>query len=175
MAALAAGWMLVAMLQQGAAPAPPPCPEARQAEVAFWVGDWVVSDTKSSTPVAESRIERVVDGCALRESFSQTVGPGNATIHYLGTSLTAWDASVGKWRQFYVDSAGHAAVMAGPAADGRLEMVNETNGGHARMIVERQADGTVRQRGESRASLDGEWTPGYDFTYARKRGSAAGP
>src|SRR5512142_1924294 len=58
-------------------PRPPPvdCHDATHRAIGFWVGDWNVSDTQSATPIAQSRIEWVFDGCAIRETYTQTVGP----------------------------------------------------------------------------------------------------
>lgn len=155
-----------------AAPANAPhgvdCTDAAHRAVGFWVGDWKVVDTASSTPVARSRIEWILGGCAIRESYAQTVGPGGQNLDYRGSSQTALDVARGQWRQFYVDSAGNTSDFTGGLRDGKLVMRAEKNGGTNRMTIEALPDGNVRQRGER--SMDGgrTWTPGYDFTYVRE-------
>ena len=177
MAGSTLGWMLLGLLQAAplapaatpaTAPAAPDCTAAPYSDMAFWVGDWIVSDTRSASPVAESRIESRVDGCAVLESFSQATGPGGQAIHYLGTSLTAYDPATRTWRQFYVDSGGHASRFEGEATPGRIVLETHAGARTNRMTIEAQADGSVRQRGETRASDADAWTPGYDFTYRRK-------
>lgn len=182
MAGFSAGWLLAVLLQAQsaspaaaapaapvrAAPTPPDCKAAPYSDLAFWVGDWIVSDTASSTPLAESRIQAEADGCTIRESYSQIIGPGGKPMHYLGTSLSAYDARSGHWRQFYVDTMGNVTQFEGEGVPGRIVLVSRRGTGSGRMTIELQADGSVRQRGESRTSDAADWTPGYDFTYRRK-------
>lgn len=154
-----------------AASAPPPaidCKDAAHRAIGFWVGEWTVVDTASSKPVARSRIEWILGGCAIRESYAQTIGPGGQKLDYQGSSQTALDDARGQWRQFYIDSTGNTSDFTGELRDGKLVMRSEKNGGTNRMTIEALPDGSVRQRGER--SVDGgrTWTPGYDFTYVRR-------
>jgi hypothetical protein len=164
-----------ASVQAATPQAPPPidCHDVTHRAVGFWVGDWKVSPTGSDTQIAASRIEWVLGGCAIQESFAQTIGPGGKPIDYHGHSYTAYNVNDGAWHQFYVDSAGHAASMHGSVENRSLVLVTEGKGRVNRMTVRAQADGSVRQSGEY--SLDGgkTWRAGYDFTYRRITPAAA--
>ena len=48
-------------------------PEYRQFD--FWIGDWDVFDVDSpTTRVARIRVDRILDGCVLREDYQGTDG-----------------------------------------------------------------------------------------------------
>jgi hypothetical protein len=48
---------------------PSPCagPDYRMFD--FWVGDWDAFDVGNPVPVARVRVDRILDGCVLREDF----------------------------------------------------------------------------------------------------------
>ena len=150
-------------------PAPPQvdCADADHAAFNFWIGTWTVSDTASGSRVATSRIEPVVGGCAIRETYHQTVGPAGKPLDYQGTSYSAFNAIDQVWRQYYVDNGGTAAVLTGGMKDGAMVLDGRNGPVSTRMTVRAQPDGTVRQSGQ--ASTDGgkTWQPGYDFTYRK--------
>lgn len=166
----AAGVLLGFALHAGAAQAQAAvdCGDATRRAIAYWIGDWTVMDTASSAPVAESRIEWAVDGCAIRESYEQKTGPGGKPMHYAGTSYTAFDAASDRWKQFYVDTTGRVASLEGGLRDKRLVLNGKAGEKSTRMTIEALANGDVRQHGE--ASTDGgkHWAPTFDFTYRRK-------
>lgn len=170
MAAIGMSLFLGFALQASQAAAPPSvdCQDETHRAIGYWVGEWNVVDTASSAPVASSRIEWVVDGCAIRETYEQTIGPGGKPMHYAGTSHTAYDAATGQWKQFYVDTTGRTAMLDGTLQDRRLVLNGKAGSRQTRMTVEALANGNVRQRGE--ASTDGgqHWAPTFDFTYRRK-------
>ena len=151
-----------------AIPAPPPveCNDADHRAFDFWIGDWDVSPTGSTTVIATSRIEKIVD-CAISETYHQTKGPGGKPTNYHGRSISTYVPADKGWRQLYVDNGGTASTLTGGIVDGAM-VFNSKNGPVSnRMILNANPDGSVRQRGE--ASTDGKtWTPSFDFTY-RKR------
>ena len=149
-------------------PAPPACGDVDHAALDFWVGDWTVSDTRSATTIAKSRVEKIMDGCALKETFEQTVGPGNRPIKYSGSSYTAFNNADRTWRQFYVDTAGAALSYSGKATGQGVTLEARASKAGTRMVVARQPDGSVRQTGETTRDGGMTWTPGYDFTYRRQ-------
>lgn len=169
--------LLLALALQDAAPsAPPPpappkidCQDQAHRAIGFWVGRWTVIDTASGTPVAESRIEWILGGCAIRETYDQATGPGGVKVDYHGSSQSALDAATGQWRQFYIDNTGNTSSLAGTLQGQRLVMQAEKSGGLNRMTIERLPDGNVRQRGDRSTDGGKTWSPGYDFTYARKQ------
>ncbi|HEY3521822.1 MAG TPA: hypothetical protein VGK80_12390 [Rhodanobacteraceae bacterium] len=152
-----------------APPKQPPidCRDATHRAPGFWVGHWSVSPTGTKTPVATSRIEWIVGGCAIRESFEQTVGPGGKPMNYHGTSYTAYNANDNAWHQFYVDDQGHASSFRGDITGKSMVLMTDGPAVINRMTVSAQDDGSVRQRGEVSLDRGKTWKPGYDFTYRR--------
>lgn len=159
---------IVLLLAAAQTPTPPrvDCNDADHRAFDFWIGDWDVSPTGSPTVVAHSRIEKIV-GCAISETYDQTVGPGGKPVNYHGRSISSYVPADKNWRQFYVDSGGSANTLTGGIVDGRMVFQSKAGPITNRMTLEANADGSVRQHGDG--SLDGKtWTPSYDFTYRRR-------
>ncbi|MEQ7156316.1 hypothetical protein [Brevundimonas aurifodinae] len=163
---------LIAALQTApvAPPAPIDCSDPDHRAFDFWLGDWDVRQTGSEAVVAHSVISSTAGGCAIEEDYRQTVGPGGAPLTYHGVSFSVFDARRGEvWRQFYIDSGGGVTVFEGGVGDGAMVLVASGQpGAMQRMTVAAQADGSVRQQGESSTDGGATWTPGYDFTYRRR-------
>ena len=73
--------LLAALLAGSAAAQPPqpasPCASADHEALDFWVGRWDVYKTGTDTKVADSLIERLYGGCAIRENWMPSSGtPG---------------------------------------------------------------------------------------------------
>jgi len=164
--------LLLAMAQASTTASPPPAPQqvdcndANHTAFDFWIGEWDVSATGSAKVIARSHIEKIV-GCAISETFVQTIGPQGRPLDYRGRSISSFVPADGKWRQFYVDSGGTVATLDGGIVDGAMVFETRRGGGINRMTLKANADGSVRQFGER--SADGTtWTAGYDFTYRRR-------
>ena len=165
--------LFIIALALAASPATPPAPpppncEAREfRQLDFWVGRWEVFDTALKTRIASSDIERIMHGCAIRESYSSPGAPGGP---YEGTSYSSYDRKDGRWHQMYVDNHGSVTWFDG-ALDGKaLAMTAPGRGGSIqKMVYTPYPDGSVTQVGT--VSIDGgkTWTPGYDYTYRRAR------
>lgn len=142
-----------------------PCmfsPEARQFD--FWIGDWEVF--VGGNKVGENLVELEMKGCTLVENWKNTGGG-------LGKSLNVYDASVKKWKQFYVDSSGSVLQFEGEFADKVMSLKGETTGGNGVKTLHildfhDLADKTVRQHW--RQSTDGgkTWVSVWDSIYKRK-------
>jgi hypothetical protein len=155
------------------APPPPACTSANHRALDFWVGHWDVSPTGSDKIVAHSLIERLYDGCAIRENWMPLKGNG-------GGSLSSYDPQIKGWQQLWVDSSG-ATVRFKGGAEGKAmvltgqwtDVLGPGKSALIRMTYTPQAGGTVRQRGES--SIDGgkSWKPNFDFTYRPAAATAA--
>jgi hypothetical protein len=170
---------LIALLLAAGAPqtTPPPappkvdCSDADHRALDFWVGDWNVFAAGSKTPVAHSRIERIV-GCAISETFDQSIGPGGKPITYKGRSISAYvpagAAGTGSWRQYYVDSGGTAATLTGNVAGDDMIFLSTNGPVTNRMTLGPDPDGSVHQRGAFSTDGGKTWSPAYDFTYRRR-------
>ena len=58
-------------------------------------------------------MEKILDGCALRESWTGVDGSQ-------GSSLTSYDGPGGRWTQTFVDDLGMVLVMDGEFRDGKM-------------------------------------------------------
>ena len=165
--------MLLLASAQSALPAPPKvdCNDSDHRAFDFWIGDWDVSPTGSKTVVAHSRIEKIA-GCAISETYDQTIGPGGKPANYQGRSISSFVPAEKKWRQFYVDSGGTVSTLDGGIVDGAMIFHSKAGPVTNRMTLRANADGSVRQHGEG--SLDGKsWSTSYDFTYRPRAAATA--
>ena len=108
-------------------------PEYRQFD--FWVGDWDVLESGKEELVARTHVERILDGCVLREDYESTDG-------LKGQSFTLYDASRGIWHQSWATNRGQLLTI-----EGRLE-----NGGMVLSGTERTGDGKEKL-------VRGTWKP----------------
>jgi hypothetical protein len=135
----------------------------------FWIGEWNVTAEDGRT-LGTNIITRVLDGCALLESWTGAAGG-------TGHSLNAWDRTTGKWRQTWIDNSG-----------GRLELTGTLQGGGNMLLANQDttAEGAVvrqrlsfeptaygvRQKWE-RSRDDGKtWEVLFDGQYRRRAGSS---
>jgi hypothetical protein len=144
---------------------PPECtgPEYRQFD--FWVGEWDVT-LPNGKRAGHNRIEPILGGCALRESWT---GAGGLA----GTSYNVYDRSRKVWHQTWVDGKGNLLQLEGAFASGRMILEGETvdsAGARARQRItwEPTAPGQVRQLWETSADGGTTWTVAFDGRY-RKR------
>ncbi|KAF0179917.1 MAG: hypothetical protein IV086_13590 [Hyphomonadaceae bacterium] len=157
-------------------PAPPPSPPAASPPVGcsgaahrafdFWIGEWDAYATGTETLAGKSVIEARDAGCIITEQWTSMRSP------YSGRSLNLFDATTGRWLQFWADSQGEITRYEGaPTGDGMVLVApDEATPGQAgrtslRMTFTRNPDGTVRQVGETSGDGGKTWAPNYDFTY----------
>jgi hypothetical protein len=152
------------VLAQTASPPPPPpgCTAAENHQFDFWLGHWFVVG-KAGKVAGDSRIEAILDGCGVRETWTGASGSN-------GTSLNLYNRSNGHWEQYWIDNAGNRLLLRGGLRDGAMVMESvEADGGPStqRVTWTPNADGTVRQHWE--ASTDGgkTWATQFDGMYSR--------
>lgn len=160
--------VLAASAAQAQTPPPPACtaPEHRQFD--FWVGEWDVFPTGQDKQVATSRIEKLYDGCAIRENWMPLGGRA-------GGSLNNFVAEEGRWHQTWLSAANARVDFHGGLVDGKMVLTGFWRGvngpgkhGLVRMTYSKGADGSVRQFGEMSADHGMSWSPSFDFTYKPK-------
>ena len=153
---------------QEAAPAVAPkacaAPEHRQFD--FWIGEWEVT-TPDGARAGRNRIEAMLDGCALRESWTGARGSS-------GTSYNAYDRQRGRWHQTWVDNGGLVLRLDGAFTDGKMVLSGETRDSSGARVLNRitwqeTAPGAVRQLWETSSDGGGTWSVAFDGRY-RKRG-----
>jgi hypothetical protein len=155
-------------------PAPPKvdCSDAEHRALDFWIGDWDVYPAGSSQRVAHSKIEKIV-GCAISETFDQSIGPNGKPLAYKGRSISAYVPADKGWRQYYVDSSGTAATLSGRVVNDTMIFLS-TNGPVTNRMTLKSMGGAVSQRGEFSTDDGKTWQPAYDFTYWPRVEAVAG-
>lgn len=169
LAVLLSGLALPALAQTPTAAAPPPsCVSPAHRAFDFWVGYWDVYPTKQpSKLVAHSLIERLYQGCAIRENWMPLSGSTGGSLNsYVGGDVTdgwrqTWVGSGGERVDFKGGWNGKAMVLTGYWAG----VLGPGQGAITRMTYTRAADGSVRQFGETTSDDGKTWTPSFDFTY----------
>jgi len=157
---------LFAQTPNSTVPRADPCasrPEYKQFD--FWIGEWEVKSGERT--VGTSSIQKIVGGCIIFENYSQADG-------YQGKSLNFFDASLGKWRQTWVDRMGNVSEFSGEFKDTAMHLEGETHRADGTKILRRMTLfnlGPERVRQYSERSVDDgkTWSIAYDFTYFRKR------
>jgi hypothetical protein len=142
------------------------CNSAQSHQFDFWVGRWRVSPTAHPEKhVADSLIEKLYQGCGVRENWSPLKGGA-------GGSLSAYVPADPGWRQTWVDADGAYVEFKG-AWNGKAMVLTGRwpQPGHprqlTRMTYTRGPDASVRQLGEVSDDGGRSWSPGFDFTYRR--------
>ncbi|WDI31801.1 hypothetical protein PUV54_01195 [Hyphococcus flavus] len=163
--------------------------DAQFSDFDFWVGEWHVYDTKSGELRGFDDIEKVLEGCVIKQHWRQMDDLFSAQglpWRLQGNSLTGMGAD-GVWRQTWTDNHGAFMVLEGglndkghmvltsewltfPAQNGQLQTV--------RYIWNWDAadDGlTIHNWGYVQAGDEnGEMRPYFDITYRKSvKGSAA--
>ncbi len=163
--------VLVATAGAAQPAAPPACDETPGfSDLDFWLGDWEVADPEG-TPQGVNRIEKILDGCAILEHWTDSAGGE-------GKSLFYFHVVDGTWHQVWVTQQATA-----PGGLKRKELVEHLEGGavrfqgeielpDGRVYLDRttltpQSDGTVRQH--IQLSQDGgeTWNAGWVGIYRR--------
>jgi hypothetical protein len=164
--AIALAAPLAAQETPAASASPPPCAGAGHREFDFWIGEWDVSRPDGPV-VGTNRIESILDGCVLYESWTST-GGGSVGHSF---NIRARD---GRWHQTWVDNSGLLLQLTGGMVEGRMVMAQDLrhlDGTTTRHEIswEPLPSGQVKQHW--RASEDGgkTWTDVFVGIYTRKK------
>ena len=152
------------------APKTVPCsanPVYRQFD--FWLGEWEAFGPKGNKG-GDSKVERLLDSCVILENWAST------QQGYSGKSYNTFNATTGKWQQYWVDNKGGVTEY----FDGHYENNNmilqtanqkQPDGTNKimRMTFTKLSEDKVRQHGED--SMDGgqTWKTSFDLEYRRKK------
>lgn len=162
-------WLAFVVALQSTTATPSPCAAPERAQFDFWVGRWDVYETGKSKLVAHSLIEKLYDGCAIRENWMPLTNAG-------GGSLSAYDTKTGGWHQTWIDSSGSIARFDGGLRGPNMVLeglwpgaITPGKDAVVRMTYTPAADGSVRQSGVQSSDGGKTWQPSFDFTYKRAR------
>jgi hypothetical protein len=145
--------------------APAPCTDPEHHRFDFWVGRWDVFNAAGRL-VSHSLIESVY-GCGIRENWMPLNGQN-------GGSLSIYVPADHGWEQFWIDSSGSRVVFKG-GWNGTAMVISgvwptspaSAQGPMVRMSYTVEADGSVRQFGESSQDNGQTWAPAFNFLYRR--------
>ena len=133
-------------------------PQSRQFD--FWVGNWNVYNPANEL-AGTNRIEKVVNGCLLVESWKGAKGGA-------GKSFNFYDPRRNKWRQVWVSAEG-ALDLQGDLIDGSIRYTGETTGLNGvtqeSLVFTPNADGTVRQLWQQSPDGGNTWRVNFDGLY----------
>ena len=133
----------------------------------FWVGDWDVYKYGTDKLVGVNKIERILGGKAIRETYAA------AGSKYEGTSLNKYNPQSGKWEQYWVDNSGLTLHIKGGIENGQmiLQKKEERKEGlfENKITWIPQKDGTVRQIWETKSATEAAWKTAFDGLYKRKK------
>jgi hypothetical protein len=155
-----------------AAVAAPPCAVPAHRQFDFWIGDWTVDKTDGGQFAGRNRIEPMLDGCALQETWVGANG-------YRGNSYSIYDAARGVWHQTWVDSEGGLLVLEGRFSDGKMVLEGPQKKSDGSSVQNRVtwtplAGGKLRQRWDATADGGKTWKPLFDGTYTKRVGEPIG-
>ena len=142
-----------------------PCEhDERYNQLDFWIGDWTAF-LPSGGKAGTGKIEKVEDGCLIRESWSSVYGS-------TGTSINFFDPATGKWTQTWTNDHGNVNHFTGELIDGAMhfEGMNYPYNSEPfpiRMTLTPNPDGTVHHFTE--VSNDGgkTWEVRFDAIYRK--------
>lgn len=147
------------------APSQAHCVTPEYHQLDFWIGDWDAFDIDSPKPSAHIRVERALEGCALREIYEGVDGER-------GESLSAYDASRGVWHQSWFTNRGYVLLIEGHLTNQGmiLEGTEQTAKGQTLVRgVWRAVDGGVREIAVMSSDRGHTWKPWFDLMFRPHR------
>jgi hypothetical protein len=134
----------------------------------FWIGEWDVHPNGQDGVIANSRIERLHSGCAIREQWMPLGGTG-------GSSLSHMDPDSGRWHQLWIGSSPGSVSFEGGVVDGKMVLTGywaDIGGpgmdGLVRMTYTALSEDSVRQFGEMSLDHGLTWQVSFDLIYERR-------
>jgi len=164
---LASVLMTPLAVAQVPAAAPPPCATPAHRQFDFWVGEWDVRKP-DGTKAGQSRVERILEACVIFENWTGATG-------FAGKSFNLYNATTGRWEQFWVDQSGVRLHLQGGLEGERMVLAGtrettDVQTGPAqreRISWTPNADGSVRQLWETSKDDGRTWTTSFDGLYRR--------
>lgn len=132
----------------------------------FWVGDWDAFESGTPRAVARVRVERILDGCVLLESYEGTSGSN-------GESFSIYDESTGGWHQSWVTNKGRLLLIDGNLEGSAMVLTGKdrTADGKERWVrgTWQPLTGGVREIGVTSLDAGKTWQPWFDLRFRPHR------
>ncbi len=143
-----------------AVPKPAPCTAPEYHQFDFWIGDWDAFDVDNpTTRVARTKVDRILDGCVLREDYEGADG-------HEGQSFSIYDASRKVWHQSWVTNRGELLVIEGTFQNGEMVLSGVDHTKHALVRgIWKPVDGAVRETAVTSTDGGKTWKPWFDLVF----------
>ncbi len=132
-------------------------------EFNFWVGQWNVYKHGTDTLVGKSKIEKIIDDKAIKETYHST------TSKYKGTSLNKYNPGTDQWEQFWVDNSGLTLFIQGNFMDGKMILQNSISNEKGtlsnKISWHKNNNNTVRQTWSQSTDQGKTWKVIFDGDY----------
>lgn len=152
----------IAAAQATSQPSACSAPEYHQLD--FWIGDWDAYDVGApKTPVARARVDRLLDGCVLKENYQGVTGGE-------GQSFSIYDSARKVWHQSWVTNRGKLLVIEGQFKNGEMVLSGTDYFTPAHPIIrgtwkpDPQAGG-VRETAVTSTDNGATWQPLFDLIF----------
>ena len=135
-------------------------PEYRQFD--FWLGDWDAFEAGKAAVVARTHVDRILDGCVLREDYESTNG-------LKGQSFSLYDASRKIWHQSWATNRGELLTVEGKIEHGEMVLAGaERAAAGAEKLVRgtwEPINGGVRETAVTSLDAGKTWHPWFDLVF----------
>lgn len=138
------------------------CSDENYRALDFWLGDWDVYNAESGALVGKSHVSMVNGGCSLLEVWT------SSDEKFSGHSMNAYDAHLGHWKHFWVDTEGSADIYLGRLGASGGEWIsrsrqapNRSTPHMHRWSLIRRGDGTLKQHAEFSYDDGNSWSEDY--------------
>jgi hypothetical protein len=125
----------------------------------FWIGNWDAFDVGNPIKVAHAQVDRILDGCVLREDYQGADG-------HKGQSFTIYDAARKVWHQSWVTNRGELLMIEGQNEAGEIVL---TGVDHAKGVIVRGVwkpeNGGVRETAVTSSDGGKTWKPWFDLVF----------
>jgi hypothetical protein len=139
-----------------------PCSAPEYHQFDFWIGDWDAFDfDKLTIVVAHTRVDRILDGCVLRENYEGADG-------HQGQSFSIYDAARKVWHQSWVTNRGELLVIEGKLQGNEMVLRGVDPTGGTNTLVRGNwkpvSDG-VRETAVKSTDGGETWKPWFDLVF----------
>lgn len=148
-----------------APPAVPDEPGGVYRQFDFWIGEWIVKNPDGQQ-VGTSRIEKVENGFAIEEFWTNMQGGTGRSLNYV-------DPKDGHWKQVWVSATGNIVYYIGAYRDGAMHFTGESINRDGTVEIARSSftamrNGSVRQFIEHSRDGGETWYVYFDGYYHPK-------
>ena len=150
---------------------PAPCASAEFHQLDFWAGDWDLFDVENpANRVARVKVDRILDGCVLREDYQDSEG-------HKGQSFSIYDAALKEWHQSWVTNRGQLLLLDGVFRGNELVLgaTEHMAGGKNKLIrgTWKPVEGGVRETAVTSIDQGKTWKPWFDLMFRPHAASAS--